>query len=170
MSDHTVDQFAKGLVKRFGFGASIAAIHRADPNRHDFNQQHLDGVEPPELPVIHTRNRTDSELARDAAIQTGQAHVDPKWIAAALAAFRVCAQEHRQFTTDEVWVLLQEEGVADPHDRRAIVGPLHAAVKNGWIEPTDEYRNSARVKAHAGPKKVYASLICDLPATLWPTS
>jgi hypothetical protein len=155
----TVDQFAKGLVNKFGFAVALSAVHNANPDKHDLNQPSLDGVTPPVTPTIHTRNRTDAELARDHGIQTGQAHVDPAWVKAAVEAFHHCAQRSPDFTTDEVWGRLQDQGIPRPHDGRAIVGPRSKAIKSQWIVPTGETRRSERTKAHAGPKAIYRSLI-----------
>lgn len=90
------------------------------------------------------------------AIQRVDDHGEPDGKALLLIAVYRVALRELYFTTDDVWALEPVPGVHEPRVMGAI---MRTAAKKGWIEPTDRYEKSKRVKAHRNPKLVWRSLV-----------
>lgn len=118
-------------------------------------------------PVCHGSGITDprtadaapaAEAARDAAIDRVSIGAEDGWVTAALEAVRAVAMSCDEFTTDEVWAVLDRAGTWAPREPRAMGAVLNTAARRGWIVATDRVRRSLRIVNHARPQRVWRSL------------
>lgn len=103
--------------------------------------------------------------ARELALQRVEENADAEWLADARSAVRNLAERVERFTTDRVWYVLDRSGAEPPREPRALGAVMRAAVREGWITPTDEHRESKRAANHRRPVRVWRSLLCDDEAT-----
>ena len=99
-----------------------------------------------------------AKAAREQGIGDSDEHADQGWKLAALAAIHHVAQQHRLFTTDEVWeaLLTSPEWTHEP----AALGPLMLrACRDGWIAKTDTWERTKIPRRHR-ELLVWQSLIC----------
>jgi len=94
----------------------------------------------------------EAQLARDAAIEQVGDNASSWWMRQAIDAIRKCARENVEFTTDDVWKLVDMSAGLEP---RAMGAAMSQAQKLGIVVPTDRYRNSAQVSCHGRPKRVW---------------
>lgn len=94
------------------------------------------------------------EALRDAAIDRVEEHAEPDWLAHAAAAIRIAAAAG-EFTTDDVWRILDERGLDRPRERRAMGAAMRAARRDGVVEPTDRMRPTSRPEGHRNPKRIW---------------
>lgn len=95
-----------------------------------------------------------AEAAAQEAIDRVEAHADKDWRRLATQAFRVVLLTHDQFTTDDVWNLLDREHV-HTHDRRAMGAIVREFSRSGAIVSTGDYVKSKRVECHSRPVAVW---------------
>lgn len=100
-----------------------------------------------------------SARARDNALARVARNVDTEWRNAAERAVHTVAGREAEFTTDQVWVLLQAWGAPPPTEPRGMGAIMKYAQRKGWIEPTDRFEPTKRVQGHAGPTRVWRSLL-----------
>lgn len=81
------------------------------------------------------------------------------WRALALRAGRYVATRQAEFTTDDIWLLLDRYGVGPPHEPRAMGPVMLRLVADGVCRQTGRRQPTVRVVAHAHPQPVYESLI-----------
>lgn len=105
--------------------------------------------------------RPTGQQLRDEAVQRVTEGADPDWMEDALVAVEKTAQWLATFTTDDVWQALQASDESTT-ERRAMGAVMRRAEGAGWIEPTDEYRESERPEAHRNPKRVWRSLLTQV--------
>ena len=92
--------------------------------------------------------------ARDEAVERVDDN-NADWIERmALPAIRAVAREHTYFITDQVWERVSER----PREPRAMGAAMTRAKSEGWIRPTDEWRQSASVTNHARPCRVWVGV------------
>lgn len=96
---------------------------------------------------------------RDEAILRVDANAPSSWKRAALQAVRMICEKRDEFTTDEVWFILEVNGVDGPHEPRAMGPIMMQAERRRWCAKTDDWRNSVRADCHARPLKVWRSLL-----------
>lgn len=101
------------------------------------------------------------EAARDEAVDRVSANAEIDFITAGRIAVKECCEIKWRFTTDDVWARIPE-GI-EPHDRRAMVSVMKHSQREQWATSTSEFRKSQRPEAHAGPKRVWRSLIYRFP-------
>jgi len=101
----------------------------------------------------------EGAAAAEEAIARVEANAADEWKAAALGAARCAAERLDLFTTDDVWKLLIDRGVAGPHEPRAMGPIMRQAVSLGFCEGTDGFKRSERVSCHTRPLRVWKSLI-----------
>lgn len=101
------------------------------------------------------RDPRKSREGRDAGMQAAVDGATPEWKHAARAAVRRVAAEMAEFTTDDVWAT----DLPMPREPRALGPIMNSLAKEGLIEITDRTRTTVRAVAHAGPKRVWRSLI-----------
>ena len=98
--------------------------------------------------------------ARDEAIKRGDDAADPEeWKATADYAIRTVASTMVEFTTDDVWRLLDEWEIPRPEEPRWMGGRMTAAKAAGIISPTGRYGQTSQVQGHAHPAGVWRSKI-----------
>ena len=95
---------------------------------------------------------------RDQAIAQVHHNADPAWKAAALDAVEMLHRLRLEFTSDDVWLFMEERHMPLPHERRALGAIMVAAARRGWIEPSDRHVASERPEAHARPIRIWRSL------------
>lgn len=103
-----------------------------------------------------------ARAARDEALARVDAHVEPAWRDAALAALERVAHREREFLVEEVWKELGD--VAPPHEGRAMGAVIQRGRREGLIAPTDTFRASSNPLHHAVPRRVWRSLVCGAAA------
>lgn len=102
-------------------------------------------------------------FARDEALRRVELPSED-WRQIAYEAFVYVARRKNWFTTDAIWFVLEEEWkVPSPPERRAMGPVILLAKKNQVCVKTDKEKLSSRPVCHAGPKRVYRSLICTRP-------
>lgn len=80
------------------------------------------------------------------------------------AAISRAARDHAEFSSDEVWTILEGWGVEALEHPNALGAQFLAASRAGIIEATDRSRRSARVTAHRRKVTLWRSLIHKAPA------
>jgi hypothetical protein len=97
--------------------------------------------------------------ARNQAIEQVETNADSTWKLHCEAAIRWLAKTRPEFTTDDVWELMNQRLNPMPHEPRAIGAMMTNAAKANWIAPTDRYTPSARPECHRRPVKIWKSLL-----------
>lgn len=90
------------------------------------------------------------------AIDRAERNADDDWLTAANATVRRLAFTHDEFTTDDVWAVLDRLPV-DTHERRALAAVMRRAARRGLIATTDRYTPSQRTACHGRPVRVWRS-------------
>ncbi len=111
-------------------------------------------------PVIdrrEARNRTDVAVSR---VRQGASSA---FLLAASEAIVKVARVQATFICDDVWQALSGSGV-QTQDNRALGAAMRAAVRDGVIEPTAEFRPSAQVQCHSNPRRVWRSRVYSCSA------
>lgn len=103
-------------------------------------------------PQLNFATATD---ARDAAVARVQRGADPGWWNACYRIVIDTATTTDAFTTDDIWQALTDAGLPTPREPRALGSVMSAAHRAGAITPTDNYRQSQRIKCHARPIRVW---------------
>jgi hypothetical protein len=98
-------------------------------------------------------DRQKAEAARDAAIAQVYAASDERWRKHCLEVIAQLAQHKREFTTDDVWEMLDLR----PREPRALGAMMREAASRRIVSATDRYRNSERPACHARPVRVWRS-------------
>lgn len=97
-----------------------------------------------------------ARIAREDGIGRADAHANPEWRDVALDAVRRAALRNLEFTTDAILPFLNETSVTT-HEPRALGPVMLAAMRQGWIEPTDRVERSTSVSRHCAKKQVWRS-------------
>lgn len=100
----------------------------------------------------------DALAAQAEAIERVERNAAQDWKDHVLDVIWGLAAYRQEMTSDDVWRLLGQD---DPttHEPRALGAMLKKAAAEGWLEPTEVYRPSARATCHARPVRVWRSLI-----------
>ena len=77
------------------------------------------------------------------------------WRIEAEEAVVTLAKRLPEFTTDEVWDLIE---AAPPSEPRALGHVMTAMAARGWIRATDRVRKSRRPECHSRPVQIWESL------------
>lgn len=109
------------------------------------------GVDPDEE---RRRALEHEQLDLLAALDTVEEHANGAWLDFAWHVVQEVARANETFIVDAVW----EAGLGKPPEARAIGVVILRAVREGLIEPTDEYRPSAQPGCHKVPRRVWRSL------------
>lgn len=99
---------------------------------------------------------TEGERLREEALARVKANTSKQWRDAALVTVRLIAHELDEFTTDDVWFVL--DGKYATHEPRAMGAIMLQAARARVIVATDRYVKSARPGCHARPIRVWKSL------------
>lgn len=105
---------------------------------------------------------SEGERRRDEALERVRQAALEAWLREAENAVRELAFGRPEFTTDAVWAYLDRHGTPLPHEKRAMGAVMRAAHKqDGLIEPTERFVKSVRPEHHAGPVRVWRSLVYE---------
>ena len=108
---------------------------------------------------------------RDAAISRTTESND-RWLAEVASTIHVLALSADEFTTDDVWRLLELRGVKPPPgwDPRAMGAAMQRSGSEGLIRPMERWIPTVRPVAHRSPKRVWRSLLRDHVAAVEQTT
>jgi len=106
-------------------------------------------------------NAPAARAARDDGKQRAIDHAPDSWVLAGRDALHHVCRMRPKFTTDQIWERLDTLDVDPPHEPRAMVGVVNYGKRQKWLMFSDPalYLPSKRAQAHAGPKRVYWSLL-----------
>jgi hypothetical protein len=85
---------------------------------------------------------------KDQAITEVESHADPKWVAKANQALDVVIKNTTQFTTDQVWEILDSWQVPRPHAPSAMGSIMRNAAKAKLIKKTGRFIPSTQATNH----------------------
>jgi len=88
---------------------------------------------------------------RDEALERVELAADAAWTKTALSKIRLMPE---RFTTDDMWLAMQDEPVSTP-EPRAMGAVMMQAKRAGWITTTNEWARSTRPCCHARPVRVW---------------
>jgi hypothetical protein len=80
-----------------------------------------------------------------------------EWKDRALEAVVLCALKWDRFSSDEVWEVLGND--VPVSDNRAFGAVMLKARKQGYIEPTGQFRASDRPQVHRNPIRIWKSMV-----------
>lgn len=111
------------------------------------------------LPIGDTRPRqrfdaVEGGRLRDEGIARADAAAPSDWRQRALAAGRMLARTRREFTTDDLWAVLDGDKPREPRSLGAVMRSLQ---NEGLIESTEAHVKTERPEAHRNPKRVWQS-------------
>jgi hypothetical protein len=104
------------------------------------------------------RDRPAGRRARDVGMDRAEQNSDAEWVTMALAAIREAARRYPTLTADTVFLDLPA-----PREGRVMGPVMQQARRRGWIAPTGQYVSAQNKKQHAGPTRVWRSLIVGQP-------
>ena len=97
------------------------------------------------------------EARKDDGMHRAWHAANPDFKLAAEQAIRHLARTKAQFTSDDVWSLL--DGVADTKEHRALGAVMRAVAKEGLISKTDRVVPTTRACANRRPVAVWRSCL-----------
>ena len=111
----------------------------------------------PPVPTLGERIAA-GEAARDEGITRAEEHAPDVWWELAWGCVRAVAAVKAEFTTDDVWELLEAQPAPAPPEPRAMGAIMRRAKRERLAEPTDRTKLSTRPACHRRPVRVWASL------------
>lgn len=86
-------------------------------------------------------------------------HAGDGWYAKALAAVHAVCLRLAEFTSDDVWMQLEKDGVSMLAEKRkrAMGSVMRDAAARGWCTKTDRTRPTLHAKAHRRPVAIWNS-------------
>lgn len=112
----------------------------------------------PQSPPTRAAQVTEGTAARDEAITRAKEHAPASWWDLAWSALRLVASTHAEWTTDEVWALLDDPGTPPVPEPRAMGAVMRRARRAGIAAPTDRTVLSVRPACHRRPVRVWRTL------------
>lgn len=106
---------------------------------------------PPARPLVQGTIFDQVERAKQQGIETAYQYADLDWKAIAASAVRHCALTMPEFSTNDVWEVINKTGVTT-HTNRALGAVMQSAARSGMV----------RKVGYIGSKLAHAS-----PVTLW---
>ena len=100
----------------------------------------------------------EATKATEQAIREAEIHASTQWNKLAWEALKSVATETAEFTTDDLWAILDRYPNITTHEPRAMGAIMRKGVKHRWIEKTGRYIETARPIAHKKPIAVWRSL------------
>lgn len=88
------------------------------------------------------------------AVNIAGAYANPAWYQEAEATVSILIRQGNDFTTDDVWELLEHTGLRTP-EPRALGSIIRFMAKEGLIKATGSYRKSLRKECHRRPLAVW---------------
>lgn len=100
-----------------------------------------------------------ARAARDASIAQVDQAAPVVWKARAMDALVSVAHSHQTFTSDEVWEVLDLQGVEPPPEPRAMGAVFRQAQSEGLIAVTDRTKVSQRPACHCRRLQVWQTRV-----------
>lgn len=97
----------------------------------------------------------EGQRQRDEAIRRVGLAASDTWKAVALDALNTVAGHGRDFTSDDVWEVLDKWNVSPPQEKRAMGAIFQRARSLGIATPTEQFIPTARPQAHCAPIRVW---------------
>jgi hypothetical protein len=146
----------EGVWRAVECEACLARLDPRLPKPSNGAATHAESAPEPEV-RRHIFDAEVSAAARDAAIEQVDDAASVDWKAEALVAVARICEIREEFTTDAVWAMLDERGVAIPREPRAMGAIMRRAVAAGLCLPTDRTSKSVRVECHRRPLQIWQS-------------
>lgn len=116
-------------------------------------------VKPPAIkPMKQTTVFDQAERLKQQGMEAAYQYADLDWKQIASKALMQCAQTKPEFTTDDMWAIINETGVVTS-ENRAMGAIMQSASRAGMIKATGYFLPSKRVSKHKSPTRVWQSLI-----------
>ena len=106
-----------------------------------------------EEPVVET---TSQVTAR--AVNRSGDNANPLWKNEVRHAIAYCIRNLGEFTSDDVWAYLKNNGTATTAEPRALGSLIREAKADGLIVATGKYRQSNRPECHQNPKMIWQTV------------
>lgn len=100
----------------------------------------------------------EAKIATDEAIKQVAENMDIQWQKLAWETLKLIAENHPEFTTDDLWAVLDRYPDITTHEPRAMGAIMRKAVKHRWVVTTGRYVKTKRPIAHQKPIAVWKSL------------
>ena len=110
------------------------------------------------LPIKQPSIFDVAEKAKQEGIARAYFNAPTIWKEAAGVALTQVALNHYEFTTDEVWQHLANQGI-HTGENRAMGAIIQSGLRSGLIERTGEYQPTKRVESHARPVAIWRSKV-----------
>lgn len=114
---------------------------------------------PPEDPTVF--DRAESQRGKIWGMAEVQRAADPAWKFAAICALHECSRHIREFTADMVYRYIPN--TVSTHNLKAMGPVMRLGAKLGWIQKTEKYGYTDRIKGHRGILHVWDSLVFGDP-------
>ena len=97
-----------------------------------------------------------AERQKQEGIEVSYRNAESVWKKAATARLRWLAENCQEFTSDQVVIYLDEQGITTGNNS-ALGAIFQAAARMGLIQPTGYYKESTRPKRHQAPVRIWRS-------------
>lgn len=98
------------------------------------------------------------ERAKQQGIEASYQYADLDWKKIASDAVRQCALQRSEFTTDDVWDIINKTGITTS-ENRAMGAIMQSASRSGMLKATPTFIMSKRATKHKSPTRVWQSMI-----------
>lgn len=99
-----------------------------------------------------------NEKKKQEGIEASYQGADSYWKNAVREALVQCAKNYKEFTTNEVWDIVDGLGITTG-ENRAMGAVMQAASRSGMIRKTGQYKESRRRSQHNQPIAIWKSNI-----------
>jgi hypothetical protein len=96
-----------------------------------------------------------SKRNRDKALEVVEVGASREWLGDAYRLARKVAETFRFFTTDDVW----KAGLSKPDEPRALGPVMRSLERDGIIEATEHFKNTAQKTRNAAPVRLWRSCV-----------
>jgi hypothetical protein len=96
--------------------------------------------------------------AKEQSLAQVEKHADLAWLGAAISVLNGLCRRRESLTADAVWLELDSAGLST-HEPRAMGAVFQHGKNKKWCAPTSQFVPSKRPVHHAGPIRVWRSLI-----------
>ena len=118
----------------------------------------FDGIVPPATFSGAISRNTEPETAKEAIARAGT-NANPEWTAAATQVVRELCERRQEFTTDDVWEVLDTLDVSTKQ-RKSLGSVMNKAAETHWCQIKDcRPVPSRRAACHRRPIPIWESLL-----------
>lgn len=104
--------------------------------------------------MVQTNLIDQLERQTDKAVALAGSHANPDWNREAEATVSILCKRGQDFTTDDVWQLMEQTGLTT-REPRALGAIIRKLAKDRLIYQTGGYRKSLRKECHRRPLAVW---------------